>query len=70
MSFLPLSSLLTKFCTAGGVFNKESKQHSVDSRSFGGLLSGLGVSVGESNVHLSGSLDNSESIPYKNRVKI
>ena len=61
MSFLPLETLLTRFYTSGGVFNKESKQHSVGSRSFGGFFSCSGVSVGESNVQFSGSLDNSES---------
>jgi len=69
VSFLPLETLLTRFYTSGGVFNKESKQHSVGSRSFGGFFSCSGVSVGESNVQFSGSLDNSESVIQKTRLK-
>jgi hypothetical protein len=69
VSFLPLDTLLTRFHNTGGVFNKESKQHPVESHSLGGFLSCFGVSVGESNVQFSSSLDNSESKSYKTRLK-
>ena len=62
MSFLPLKTLLTRNYTTRGVFNKESKQHSADPHSLGGFFSCFSSSVGKSNVHFSGSLDNSESV--------
>ena len=43
-----------------GEINKESKQLSM--HSLGGLLLGLGLSVGELDVHFLGFLDDSESI--------
>ena len=66
MSLLPLETLLTRNYTTGGVFNKESKQHSADPHSLGGFFSCFGVSVGKSNVQFSGSLDNSESFAGSN----
>jgi hypothetical protein len=70
VSFLPLETLLTRFYNIGGVFNKESKQHSVDPRSLGGFLSCSGVGIGKSNVQFSGSLDDSKSIiTKKTRLK-
>jgi hypothetical protein len=68
VSLLPLETLLTRNYTTGGVFNKESKQHSADPHSLGGFFSCFGVSVGKSNVQFSGSLDNSESLAGTNTV--
>ena len=70
ISFLPQKIPLKRSYAIGGVFNKESKQLSVELRSFGGFLLCFGVSIGESNVQFSGSLDNSKSKISKNKVII